>query len=411
MSMTLHERTGLAFSLAVLITLSGCASPKGGYVPPESLTTPSAQISEALSVFTVKVQSENLAKYRRTAREELMRGAIMDFFTGKNLTQAAFAQEMPAPRELLCLPRYRYLRIAAPLQNTSAKAAAIKELLSPPSQETRELFESLSKTYTIDVVGAETSSNYDIWIVNDGSPCAAAVKTANPFATHDYLGKEFSLVSALPAAKALFDSVWGIVKPAVNGALQNIDLERRNNAIREYFASPKNVALLKDDLARVEKFLMKEFELEQQRSAGVAVVAQAAAFAPESYLPAMAAAESNGCPIALRRLAANKVDPEGGSCLKKIYIALDASIKTALDAGDAFDASIERQLPKILLSTQVDALSDIAQGKIPADDKARALWGTLLRYSTLYGTVKEVAGDENKKKREEAWRVFKDAMQ
>jgi hypothetical protein len=396
--------SGIAITL---VLLSGC--PSRGYVPPEALAAPSLQISEALLEFGNKTQSEQLAKYRRAAREDLMKTAVGDFFRGNDWSGQAFERAMPKPRELLCLPRYGYLRISGPVQNITGRATAVKSLLSPPSDDTVELIKSLGKNYSVDVTTVETPEKYDVWLLGAGESCASAVRDADPFASRNYIGKE-SLVATVVGAKALFDAVWGIVKPAVVGTLQNVDIERRNNEIRKYFADENNVKALKLDIEHVEGFLKKEFELEQKRTAGVAVVAQAAAFEPKQFDAALAVANKNDCKKRIQRLNTLKTDPEGAACLGAVYATLASPFNAALDAADKFDASIEKQLPKVSLSSQVNTLSEIAQGKNPPEEQARAMWATLLRYATLFNTVKKTASDENREKFDAALEAFRESQ-
>lgn len=393
----------------ILATLVGCASNGANYVPPEALTPPSQQLSDALLAFSSKTQSEVLVKYRRAAREDLMYTAVSDFFKGKDWSQSAFDEALPKPRELLCLPRYGHLRISAPVQNVSARATAVKSLLAPPSDDVKDLLKHLSKNYTVDITAVDAPPSYDEWIAGAGEPCAAAVRDADPFAMRNYIGKE-SLLAAITGGKVLFDSVWGIVKPAVVGSLQTADMERRNRAIQEFFSDANNVNALKRDIEHIEKFLKQEFEFDQKRTAGAAVVAQASAFTHKQFEAALAVAKKDNCPESIRRLNQVKTDPQGVACLRSVYEKFSGPITTALDAADTFDASIEKHLPKDTLSSQIDTLSDIAKGKMPVEDKARAFWATLVRYTALYNTVKSTGSDENQAKLKEALEAFQKAL-
>lgn len=409
MPMNIHVLTRTVGAAAALGALNGCAINGKDYVPPEALTPPSQQLSNALLAFSNKTQTEVLSKYRRAAREDLMNAAIADFFKGKDLTQAAFDEAMPTARELLCLPRYGHLRISAPVQNVSARATAVKSLLAAPSDDAKDLIKSLGKSYTVDITDVYAPPSYDEWLKAAGAPCASAVMGADPFATRNYVGKE-SLLVAITGAKALFDSVWGIIKPAVIGTLQNVDLERRNKVIQEYFADANNVSALKRDIEHIEKFLKQEFELEQKRTAGAAVVAQASAFTSKQFEAALDVTKKDGCAKSIQGLSSVKTDPQGVACLRSVYEKFSGQIKTALDAADTFDASIEKQLPKDSLSSQVDTLSDIATGKMPSEEKARAFWATLVRYAALYNTVKSTGSDENQTKLKEALEAFQKAL-
>lgn len=390
-----------------LILLEGCSS--GSYVPPEALAPPSKQLSTALQEFSNKTQSEQLLKYRRSAREDLMRAAVADFLKGDDLSHEAFDLGMPKPRDLLCLPRYGYLRISVPAQNITGRATAVNNLLAPSSDETVDLIKDLGKKYSIDVTKTEVPDNYDTWINGAGEPCADAVKNADPFATRNYIGKE-SLISNAATIKTAFDAIWGILKPAVDGTLQNIDLERRNNAIREYFADQNNVNELKRDIEHIEGFQRNEFELEQRRTAGLAVVAQADAFDKSQFDAAINIAKKKDCKDNLKRLNDTKTHPEGATCMTAIFAALDNKFNAALDAADKFDNSIEKQLPTESLSSQVDTLSKIAQGKNPPEAQAKAFWATLLRYATLFNTVKETESDENREKINNTLDTLRDSL-
>lgn len=396
--------SGLAITL---VFLSGC--PSRAYVPPEALAPQSLQLSDALLEFSKKTQSEQLAKYRRSAREDLMRSAVLDFFKGNDWSREAFEQGMPKPRDLLCLPRYGYLRISGPAQNISGRATAVKTLIAPPSDDTLELIKSLGKSYSVDITKVEVPDDYATWIVGAGEPCDNAVRNADPFATRSYIGKE-SLIATTVAAKAAFEVIWGVIKPAVDGTLQNVDLERRNHVIQEYFANKDNVNDFKRDIQHLESFLKSEFELEQRRTAGIAVVAQADAFESRQFDAALAVAKKNDCKKNIQRLVDLKTDPQGAACMGAVFAVLTPSFNTALDAADKFDVSIEKQLPKVTLSSQVKTLSEIAQGKNPAEEQAKAFWATLLRYATLYNTVKETSSDENNEKLDAALDAFRESL-
>jgi hypothetical protein len=415
--MSRRARCGPLLVLTVALTVSSCASRPGGaaYVPPEALMPPSAQVSDALAAFGAGVETDRLKGYRRAAREDMIKGMIRDFLQGEDQSHATFNELAPAPRELLCKTRYGYLRVAAPIQTTNAMASAIKGLVKPSSEDVKTLFQNLRKNYTIDITAGQVPETYDSWLVTEsGQACANSVLRADPFATRDYIGREFGL-GTLGAAKALFDAVWPIVKPAVLGFGQNVDMERRNNALREYFSSPENVERLKADIVHIETFLEREFSLEQRRTAGVAVAAQAAALDMKSppWVTAIGIVNKNNCKGAIRRLAEpkGKVDPDGVECLNKVYVAMSSSLKAALDAGDAFDVSIEKQLPKQRLSAQIDTLSQIAQGKAANDAQAKAMWSALMRYATLYNTVKDTDSEASRKKAREAIDAFHKALE
>jgi hypothetical protein len=382
------------------------------YVAPEALSMPSSQFSQALLDFGTRVQAENLAGYSRAAREDILRGGIRDFLEGGNWGAEGFSATMADATVLLCKPRYGYLRVATPLQNTNAKANAIKDLLAPTSDDAKVLLQNLLKKYTIDVTDQEVPDSYAKWLADaQGRPCADAVRDADPFATRDYIGREFAIAGVL-AAKALFETVWGIVKPALVGTLKNVDLERRNVVVRNYFADSTNVTALKVDVEHSEGFLQREIALQQRRTAGFAAGAAAVVLDYNSpqWKEAMRIAERDPCPTALRRLPERHTDVEGVVCLNGVYEKLSTSINKALDAADHFDASLEKQLPKTRLSAQLDTLAEIAQGKNPPEEQMRALWGTLVRYASLFNTIKDTASDANKKKVNDALDALKKAF-
>lgn len=81
-----------------------------------------------------------------------------------------------------------------------------------------------------------------------------------------------------------------------------------------------------------------------------------------------------------------------------------------LDAGDAFDQTMNKELPQEKLSGQIDTLSALAQGKMDDDMRLRATWGVLVRYATLYDTVKATGSDANKKKVDDALNTLNKAL-
>jgi len=415
MSMKLRCVNSPIPAILLSLVLSGCATGKGpaSYVPPEALSYPSAEVSDALLTFGARVQSQTLADYRRAAREDMLRGAIRDYLTAGVLTHKAFSALMPAQRDVLCLPRYGYLRISTPVVATNGKATAVKELVKPASDDIKTLIKALGEKYTIDVTTAPLAVSYDTWMATgSGISCAKAVETADPFATRDYIGREFALSSALVGFKTLFETVWGLAKPVVTGALQNVDTERRNRAVRDFFSDDSNIAALKSDVEHIETFLRREFILEQRKTAGAAVAAQAAVLDPDSahWRDAAAIVEKSKCAASISRLVATKTDPAGVACLRTVYGALDPAITLALDEADRFDASMEKELPESRLSEQIDTVSEIAQGKMPADDRLRAMWGVLIRYATLYDTVRDLNSEAQKEKWDEALEAFRKAL-
>lgn len=67
-------------------------------------------------------------------------------------------------------------------------------------------------------------------------------------------------------------------------------------------------------------------------------------------------------------------------------------------------------LPESKLSEQIDTVAKIARGEAPTEDQAKALWAALTRYATLYGTVKDVGSDANKKKLKDGLDALKKAL-
>jgi hypothetical protein len=61
-------------------------------------------------------------------------------------------------------------------------------------------------------------------------------------------------LAALTAAGTFIDAIWAIVKPVATGVLGNVDLERRNAAVKAYFSDEKNVSTLKAKLQAIEAF-------------------------------------------------------------------------------------------------------------------------------------------------------------
>jgi len=415
MSLNNNFNKPFVLSLVFCAILSGCATGdgRGGYVAPEAMASPSAKMSDALLAFGARVKSDNLNNYRRAAREDMIRGAVRDFLMGKDISAAPLSTAIDDPRDVLCKPRYGYLRIAAPVELTNAKAEAVKELLKPPGAEIKELLKATKTKFTIDVTEPALSPSYDAWLLAQGASCAAAVADADPFATRNYIGNEVGGVAALAAFKTLFDTVWGIVKPALTGALQNAEIERRNRAVRDFFSDEKNTAALKADIEHIESFLQQEFTLQHKRTAGLAVAAQAsmANFTAAHWASAISIVGKGGCRESIRNLAKVKTDPVGVACLNNVYATLAAPMKAALDAADVFDASMEKELPKQKLSAQIDTLSALAQGKMSDEERIRTTWGVLVRYATLYDTIKETGSEANKKKWDDAVDALKKAIQ
>lgn len=405
------KRNALAIGLAA--ALAGCGtSGRPGYVPPEALSPPAAQLADGILKFGVDVKKDSAADYRRKVREDLIRIAVITYVHG-DLGQKSFEGATPQPVDLLCEPNYSYARVIVPIENTVAKSTAIKELLNPPAEGWKPLLKALGTTYTVKVDSTEVVADYDKWLTTpDGTACADLAKTADSHVTRDYIGREFALASGLAAAKTLWDSIWGIVKPAVEGALTNADLERRNEALRRYFSNPQNVEALKRDLKSTEDFIDREFKLARTKTAGLAVVAQAHLFDFGSAHWKQVVSDAASCKQALRARSTNKTHLAGVRCLDKVFSTLSPAVNEALDAADKFDESLAKQLPPTekRLSAQVETVAAIARGEIPDDDRTKALWAAVVRYATLYNTVKDVGSDDNRKKLDDALKAFREAL-
>jgi hypothetical protein len=429
MSLNANRITLPLLPLVLCATLSGCASGdgKGGYVPPEALASPSAKMSEGLSAFTTSVQTKTLANYRRAQREDTLRAAIRDVVMAKQLSIEDFHRNMPTPLVVLCKARYSYVLIATPVEVTAAKAEAVKELLTPPSSDIKELLKATRTKFTIDVTEPAVLDAYDSWLMKHGRPCAIAVEQADPFVVRASLTQEAGAGTALVAFNSLIETVWAIVKPALVGTLQNAEIERRNRAVRDFFADTNNTKALKADIIRIEDFLQKEFDLQSKRNAGISVSSLRILtnFSDPHWTKAMAIADKGQCRESIRNLAIvkldargakpervdSKTDPAGVTCLNNVYAALAVPMKTALDAADAFDEIMDRQLPQQKLSAQVDIVSDLAQGKMSDEARMRAMWGVLVRYATLFDTIHDTASEANKKKLDDATEALGKTLQ
>lgn len=402
----------LKFSCTALIVSlsSGCGSLRDGYVPPEALSPPATQLSDGLIKFGEDVKKESASGYKRKAREDLFRKPVLTFLN-TDLSEATFKQVMPAPEDVLCEPIYAQLRVLTPIENTTAKATAIKAILEPPESNTIQLIKRLGTTYSINVTAAELPDKYQLWTESseEGKRCVATLALGDPYVVREYVGKEFAIIGALGAAASLWNTVWDAIKPAVDGALKNADLERRNKAIRDYFSNPDNVTRLKHDIERTEGFLEKEFKYEQTKTAGLAVVAHARLLSFQSSHWQQAIKEATQCKAAIDALKAKKTDLAGVDCVDKVFKALDPALDSALNAADKYDESFSKTLPKAgdRLSEQVVTIAEIAKGNKP---ETKALWAALLRYATLYNTVKDTGSEDNKKKIDDALKAFREAI-
>lgn len=403
-----------ALLASTLVALLGSCShaPNGQYVPPEALSPPAGDLAEGIAKFGNDVQKESLSGYRRAAREDLIRANIYNFFTGSDWTPGGHS--VTPQGDIFCRPRYGYLRIAGPLQNTTARGIAVKDLLKAPSDSLGDLFKALGDKYKVDPMLVSVEKDYTTWSGSaNGKFCLDRIENGDPFLTRPNIGNEAGLVAAAAAGKILFDTIWTIVEPALKGGLQNIDKERRNTAVQQFFADPTNVGAMKDDIKHVETFLTAEFELAQKRAAGKATAQYAALTTYDSvtWKAALVAANAPGCQAAIRNL---KHPPKGNStgvaCLRTVFDVLNPTISMVLDAGDNFDVAMDKTLPKDKLSDQIDTVALIAQGKQPDEQRLKALWGALMRYSTLYDTVKTAASDANQKKLKDAAEAFAEAL-
>jgi hypothetical protein len=408
-----HTAQALAAFLFGSSIVQSCAA-ADRYVPPEALDTPASNLSDALTAFATKTQSEVLNGYRRAAREDKIRGGIMDFVLGGQYDSKHLNESVVSPTILLCKPRYGYLRIAVPLQNTSARAIAIKSTLQAPSSDIPSLLKVLTKTYSVDPTITKLEASYDAWVVDakQGKPCVDTVASANPFETRSYVGDEIGIVAVLAAGKAVFDTIWGIVKPAVTGVLQNVEKEKRTKAVKDYFSNPTDVAAVQADIGHIETFLGKEFVYGQRKNAGIAVASLRSLQNLESpaWTTALGVLNNAACKDNFAKLKSDKTDPEAVGCMTKVNAALDPAIKASLDASDAFDTSMDRQLPSTPLSKQIDSIAKIARGEAPPEGELMALWSTLIRYATLFNTVQDTASDTNQKKINDAIDALKKAL-
>ena len=401
--------------LAVAAALqSGCGTTGAdNYVPPEALSPPMTQLADGLLKFEGDVKKESAQDYKRKVREDLVRIAVLTYLRG-DLSPQSFKATMPEAVDLLCQPIYSNTRVMFPVENSLAKATAIVKLLQPPADGWKPLLKSLGSTYSIDVTLAEVSTTYDRWLQTDeGKACAAAVESANPHETRNYIGSEFAVAAGLAATKTAWDAIWGVVKPAVEDTLKNIDMERRNATLRAYFQDSNNVDMLKRDLTSTESFIDKEFRLAQIRTAGEAVVAQRRLLDFDSAHWNQIVADAKLCKTNLDELLKSKTHPGGVHCLDKAFATLSPVLDKALDTGDKFDESMAKYLPSPdkRLSAQVDTVAAIAQGHMPTEERAKALWAALVRYATLYNTTKETVSDENRKKIDDALKAFAEALQ
>lgn len=411
-----------SIKIALLLTFvamsnTGCAKIKRGYVPPEALDPPASNFSTAIATFSQNVQKDHLATYRRDVRHDLFVATVRDFMESENpnAEQLARMTDAESPTDFLCLPRYGYQRVAVRVGNLDAVGTALGERLKASSDDISKLFQALGTSYTIRTNAKEPPGTYDEWERSeDGKRCVDSVKNGDPFITRTYVGTEFAF-AAVPAAIAVAEAVWAVVKPVAVGTLKNIDLERRNAAVREYFEDEKNVDALKLDLKDTEDFLQKEFQLSQVRSAGQAASAAAILFDPAAahWTKIKQIAGTAKCRSAIVRLKSDRTEPAGVTCLNDALAAASGPLEQALNSADAFDAAMGQQLPKDSdrLSVQVDTLRDIALGKQPNEAKVEALWAATLRYAALFQTAKDAASAANQKKIDDAISALLKTMQ
>lgn len=390
-------RCAAVLALVAGLALGGCSA--AGYTPPDMLDPPAAELTRAMASFAANTRKDYLAGYRRDVRRDLFVATLRDLVTTPDWDSATLGRLAAAepPTDFLCRPRYAYQRIALRVGNIEAVGAALSDRLQAPDDHPGALIGSLGQNYTIATDAKEAPPSYDAWLGGEeGKNCATAVQTGDPFLTRSYVGKEFA-AAAIPASLVLIDTLWAVVRPVVVGQLQAIDIERRNAAIRAYFADPANVEALKRDLAGTESYLEKEFRFTQRRAAGRAATAAAILFDPAAphWAKIREITESSTCRSALTAMSAGETTLTAENCLGEALTAASAPLAQALDAGDALDAALERQLPADRLSAEVDTLRDIALGKAPDDAKLRALWSTTVHYVALYQSTDDAASAIN----------------
>jgi hypothetical protein len=368
-------------------------------------------------MFAQKVEDNNLASYRRDARRDLFVSIVRDYLEtkGRNAQTLGTLIGSSALETFICLPEYGYERVNLRVGNLEAITTVLGSRLQAPSDELGTLWRSLGTNYAIRSVATEAPLTYDLWLTSEnGKRCTDLIRSADPYVTRDYVGKEFA-IAAVPAAISLINTIWDIWKPVAIETLKTVDIERRNNAIRAYFSDPKNVAALKSDLTNTENFLDKEFTLHQTKAAGDAVIFAGALFDVGSphWKEIQATGSTPRCEAALPLLASSKTDAVGTSCVSEALAAAAMALNRALDAADAFDTAFGIQMPRDAdrLSSQLDTLSDIATGKQPTDEKLKALWTATLRYVGLFQTIEEAASSANRKKIGEAYVALGKASQ
>jgi hypothetical protein len=426
-------RTTYSFILVFFsCALDGCIT-NGGYVPPEAMSKPVGEFSKNVAKFTEGVEKEQLSKYRREVRRDYLLSTVRDLSETKELSPEVIEKTIEQPKKrYLCEPRYAYQRIISRTGYLSAISVSVGDRVSASSDELGPLIKALGTNYEIHSSSKDVPSTYDEWLTSDiGKQCVQTTENADPFATRQYIGQEMGL-AAIPAGIALVETVWGIIKPLTVATFKNVDIERRNEAIREYFSNQKNVDLLKEKLEMTENYLDKEFQLSQERTAGRAAASAKSLFDPKSqhWQKALEVFSKKECINAgeewenTNKITDDKAkeeaqkqymsSPSRFSCINNAMSALAQAQDEALDAADAFDVALDRQLPKNKeerLSGQVDTLRDIAQGKQPAEDKIRALWAACVRYATLFELADTAKSDENQKKIKDAWAAFQKELE
>ena len=396
--------------LALATTIGGCGT--GAYVPPEALAPPTVAFSKDVATFAADVQKYQLTPYPRSVRSDLIAAVVRNTAETSGWTDATFRQGLATlnVETYLCLPRYSVERVSSRVLYVGAVASAagsLESALGASSPQASTLLKALGTDYSISVKTLPVPTTFDDWTVGDeGKKCLNQVTQGDPYVTRSYIGKEFAL-AAIPAAVSLVDTVWSIAKPVVTNALNNVDIERRNAAVRDYFSNPSNVQLLEDNLAKTEVYLDREYKLSQTRASGRAATTARYLLDPSSphWKSVQSVLGTAQCRVATAALHANKTTPAGVRCLDSAMAALAPALQSALDAADAFDTSMDLQMPDPgeRLSKQINTLQSIALGNQPPADQLKALWAAMLRYSALYEAVGTADSDANKKKITDDW--------
>jgi hypothetical protein len=441
-------------TLPCLVSCSGAQGAEG-YVPPETLDPPAGTFTRALVTFMQGVQKDHLGTYRRDVRQGLFVDTVKNYLEQKKPYNKSVSDFAPSPADFMCLPNYGYQRVSVRVANAEAIGNAIGALITPSSdaskssspsaaanassvQSTSEnvgkLFLALGKDYAIKPEEKTIPASYDVWLANnDGKRCTTSLDGkpdasqpgkafADPFVTRNYVGREFGPAAAI-AAVSMIEAIWSVVKPVITGVLTNIDLERRNKAIQDFFLDDKKVAMLKEDIAETERFLQNEYTFGLQRASGQAVTAAGLLF--DSTTPHWkkidAILHEDKCRNQIEGLANDRTVLAGVTCINTALAAASTQLNQALTTADAFDVALALQLPPAKnpndpksksdrLSDQVDTIRDIALGKQPEEQKLKDLFSALLRYIALAQTGTDAATAANEKKIGDTIDAFKNSL-